>query len=44
MIPKGLPGEGNILIFDNGAGQAMDYLVKPPPMAPRPAAGITPGY
>ena len=41
MIPRGLPGEGNILLFDNG-GQA--GLGKPTPCAPTGYCNATRGY
>lgn len=41
MIQKGLPGEGNILLFDNG-GQA--GLGKPTPCAPTGYCNATRGY
>ena len=41
IIPKGLPGEGNILLFDNG-GQA--GLGKPSPCAPTGYYNATRGY
>ena len=41
MIPRGLPGEGNILLFDNG-GQA--GLGRPTPCAPTGYCNATRGY
>lgn len=41
MIPKGLPGEGNILIFDNGGAAGMG---KPTPCRPTGHYNCTRGY
>ncbi|MFO8090880.1 MAG: arylsulfotransferase family protein [Desulfatiglandaceae bacterium] len=41
MIPKGLPGEGNVLLFDNG-GQA--GVGKPTPCSPTGYLNATRGY